>query len=59
MPLPQAWLPGYDRRAEEPAPTPPPANTAPPLDVTILVQQKSTDAVAHFLTFSVRHEAVR
>ena len=59
VPLPQAWLPGYDRRAEEPAPTPPPANTAPPLDVTILVQQKSTDAVAHFLTFSVRYEAVR
>ena len=51
MPLPKAWLP-------KGAATPPPANTAPPLDVSVLVQQRSTDAVAHFLTFSVRHEAV-
>ena len=53
----QAWLPKSDNPFEELV-TPPPTSP-PPLDVTVLVQQRSTDAVAHFLTFSVRHEAVR
>jgi len=62
LPLPfQAWLPKSDNpfaaAAEELVTLTP--TSPPPLDVTVLVQQRSTDAVAHFLTFSVRHEAVR